>query len=431
MNSQMPANTAGMVLELMFYYLCTLLLYTKVFRFKYRTERIFLSLACFLPVWIVYNFHDADVTFLTVLGYILFMPLLDRWTIKKSSLLIIIQIHLFLHFFNILICMCIDSLLGMDSSVNFAYELAVNTFTAAGITIICMTKMRNKLRTIMVHTPKNIKLLLLCLLIVCSNLSVLVIKEPMFPHNLTKYNTTKIIFLIMIILFTLTAVFIIMYSMTNRIIKNKAENYKKFITAQHDCYRQLSDSYLEIRRFRHDYKNMQIGLKKLLSDNRTKEALEMLDTINKQLDDGIRFHTGNSIVDALLNDKLKTAAKINTVITFEGNIPANAVENVDMCIIFGNALDNAIEACEKIGLPSEIHITSKCGVGFVLIEISNPVSESVDINGFLPETTKANPDIHGFGLYSIQQVIKKYDGKIKCECDGSVFKLSVELFLYQ
>ena len=72
----------------------------------------------------------------------------------------------------------------------------------------------------------------------------------------------------MIVLFTLTAVFIIMYSMTNRIIKNKAENYKKFITAQYDYYRQLSDSYLEIRRFRHDYKNMQIGLKKLLSDNR-------------------------------------------------------------------------------------------------------------------------------------------------------------------
>ena len=118
----MPANTAGMVLELMFYYLCTLLLYTKVFRFKYRTERIFLSLACFLPVWIVYNLHDADVTFLTVIGYIVFVPLLDRWTIKKSSLLVIIRIHLFLHFFNILICMCIDGLLGMDNSVNGSHS---------------------------------------------------------------------------------------------------------------------------------------------------------------------------------------------------------------------------------------------------------------------------------------------------------------------
>ena len=78
MNSQIPTNTAGMVLELMFYYLCTLLLYTKVFRFKYRTERIFLSLACFLPVWIVYNLHDADVTFLTVIGYIVFVPINEQ-----------------------------------------------------------------------------------------------------------------------------------------------------------------------------------------------------------------------------------------------------------------------------------------------------------------------------------------------------------------
>ncbi len=235
----------------------------------------------------------------------------------------------------------------------------------------------------------------------------------------------------MIVLFTLIVMAVIMYSMTNRIIKNKAENYEKLITAQYDYYTQLSRSYLEIRRFKHDYKNMQIGLKKLLSDNKTKEALAMLATMDEQPDNHIRFNTGNSIVDALLSDKLKAAEENHIVIVFEGTVPVNAVENVDLCVIFGNALDNAMEACEKIHSPSEIHILSKCSGSFALIEISNPVSEKVEIHNILPETTKPDSDIHGFGLYSIQQVIKKYDGTIKCECDDSVFRLSIELFFYK
>lgn len=201
------------------------------------------------------------------------------------------------------------------------------------------------------------------------------------------------------------------------------------IAAQSRFYSQLSKSNFELRRFKHNYKNTNIALTKLLSEGKSDEALKLIEAQNQELNStSVQFDTGNGIVDALFTDKQNQADKINTTIKFEGAVPGNAIDAVDLCIIFGNPLDNAIEACSEIDTdtPKEIHIRCVCNSGFAFIEMTNPVQKKVEIRGNLPETTKPDKEMHGFGLYSLEKVIKKYDGKVTCECDETAFKLSME-----
>ena len=267
------------------------------------------------------------------------------------------------------------------------------------------------------------------MLVFYSLLSVMVIKEPIFEEFPKTNSFIKYLFVIILILLSLIVPLLIIYSMTNKHMKHLSNNYKNQIDAQSVFYVQLAESMFELRRFKHNYKSTNIGLMKLLSEGKSNEALKLLEAQNQELDSAsVQFDTGNGIVDALLSDKQSQADKINTMIKFEGAIPRKAIEAVDLCIIFGNPLDNAIEACAKIDADTqkEIHISCACNSGFAFIEIINPVQNKVEIRGNLPETTKPDKEMHGFGLYSLEKIIKKYNGEVTCECDETTFKLSME-----
>lgn len=220
--------------------------------------------------------------------------------------------------------------------------------------------------------------------------------------------------------------------MTNKHMKSISQNYQQQIDAQAKFYVQLSNSNFELRRFKHDYKNMEIGLRKLISEGKNQEALDMLNNQNTTLNStAVTFDTGNGIVDALLISKQQQADEINAVISFEGAVPNESIQPVDLCIIFGNPLDNAIEACANIAdeYPKEIHISCVCNSGFAFIEITNPVQHKVEIQGNFPKTTKSNREIHGFGLYSLDRIIQKYDGEITCQCNDNIFTLAMDFSL--
>ena len=69
----------------------------------------------------------------------------------------------------------------------------------------------------------------------------------------------------------------------------------------------------------------------------------------------------------------------------------------------------------------------KCG--FLFIDITNPVLEPVSVKGGVPATTKKDKKEHGLGLYSLQKIVKKYEGTIQCDCDTAQFTISVSLHI--
>ena len=100
----------------------------------------------------------------------------------------------------------------------------------------------------------------------------------------------------------------------------------------------------------------------------------------------------------------------------------------DLYSLFGNVLDNAIEAVTNISIPEKrcISINAREVKNYVSISVKNYFNGSLTFteNG-LPMTTNPDKDYHGFGMISIKMVVEKYGGTLSVDQDGDIFILSI------
>ena len=138
------------------------------------------------------------------------------------------------------------------------------------------------------------------------------------------------------------------------------------------------------------------------------------------------FSSGNSIADVLLSEKTEWAETVGAEIQFEGII-YESIPPADLCTILSNAIDNAIEACEKIHVNEPKTILIKCSYikHIQFIDIVNPVSEDIKIINNVVETSKSDKNIHGIGLYNIRRTIEKYDGEFDISCNNKMFVMNI------
>ncbi|MCL2151771.1 MAG: GHKL domain-containing protein [Oscillospiraceae bacterium] len=212
--------------------------------------------------------------------------------------------------------------------------------------------------------------------------------------------------------------------------RNLSNVMNKQVHSQLEHYKSMSKMNENISKFQHDYKNMRIGLISFLNQNDVSGAMSFLETEHLMINGSAsNFETGSVILDALLNEKQISAAAVNATIQFQGSVPEPLLNPADICVIFGNALDNAIEACAK--LPKEekkvIKIQSRFIKDFLFINIENPTAEDVQIINSVIATTKENKQSHGFGLRSILTAVEKYSGVMKIMCENGVFSMGIDL----
>ncbi|MDD6848324.1 MAG: GHKL domain-containing protein [Oscillospiraceae bacterium] len=195
---------------------------------------------------------------------------------------------------------------------------------------------------------------------------------------------------------------------------------------QFHYYQKLLEKDKLLREFKHNYKNQVIVLKAYLAKGNITSAQNYLsdsfDFINEISD----IQTGNYILDVLISDKKQNANGID--IEIKGHISAGFIEPIDICTIFGNALDNAIDACQKIKKHNKvIKINIQENANTVHICISNTVDEPVRIINNSISTTKPDKVNHGLGLYSINKSVEKYNGSVNIECNNNVFSINILL----
>lgn len=212
-----------------------------------------------------------------------------------------------------------------------------------------------------------------------------------------------------------------------------AELLENQLDSQAEYYRKINRIYSELRSFRHDFKNHLICLRSLLADEKTDEALDYMNGIeDMSYTEKRNYDTGNIIADALLNDKSEKAEKINAHLVFSGYIPTMGIASVDLCTLLSNAIDNAIDACEKDKTMrfKKIKINSDFKQGYFFFSVENPIFEQVHINkNNAIETTKENKNIHGFGLANIVKVAEKYHGETKLSATNDTFTLESQFLL--
>ena len=172
--------------------------------------------------------------------------------------------------------------------------------------------------------------------------------------------------------------------------------------------------YERTKAFRHDIKSHLSLLDGLLKGGKLEESrqyLEKLETVSEAL--SFPYQTGNPIVDILLGEKLEPKKGIDLEVSLVLPKPCG-IDDFDLCILFANALDNAITACRADDGAKAIRISGKQQGDFYLLTFENTCSDES-----LPPA--------GTGLSNIKAVAEKYHGAVLTEKDGRQFNLSVLL----
>lgn len=198
---------------------------------------------------------------------------------------------------------------------------------------------------------------------------------------------------------------------------------------QYDQYRYYQSSMEMIHIKYHDLKHQITGLR---GEKDEAKREEWLDQLEHELDENrLLEQTGNHVLDTILGAKIFQARKNHIRITCvaDGRL-LNFMHVTDICTIFGNALDNAIESVATLEDPKKrmIHVTLSKQKNFVLINISNYIADDIELEkGELPKTSKINKEDHGYGLKSIQKTIDKYEGSMSVQGKNHWFELRILL----
>lgn len=197
--------------------------------------------------------------------------------------------------------------------------------------------------------------------------------------------------------------------------------------------------YGEIRGIRHDMKNQAAVAKELLNQAEKgivehEEWKEYMAGISRTADRlELPFQTGNVVADIILNMKCHEAGKKMRNIRLDADeliFPDGlGISNYDIAVILCNALDNAIEACERMEPEEErrIRIFSFQKGRMFFLEVENSFDGRITLakGAEFPSTDKEDEQMHGIGLYNIQRAAWKYQGAVDWEAKGKVFVLSV------
>lgn len=208
-------------------------------------------------------------------------------------------------------------------------------------------------------------------------------------------------------------------------LKQELELMNMLLLKEQEQYRLSKENISIINQKCHDLKHQIRAIRK--SDDTDKSRYL------KEVEDSIRIYeaivkTGNEVLDTILTEKSLYCKEKGIIVSCvaDGGL-LSFMENMDLYSLFGNALDNAIEAVEK--LPEEgmrqIDVLIYKQQSFLVINILNPVGEKLIFEEGLPVTTKADKNFHGFGVRSMKYVVKKYDGFLNASEEDGCFSLKM------
>jgi hypothetical protein len=195
---------------------------------------------------------------------------------------------------------------------------------------------------------------------------------------------------------------------------------------QYEQYRQYYENDEALQHMYHDLKH-QIAFIRGEKDSKKREALL------SEMDEVIRRHeaatdTGHTVLDTILTSKnLVCMQKHITMTCFADAKHLDFMDVMDVCAIFGNALDNAIEYEEKVADEGNrlIKVSVYPQDPFLMIRIENYCEDKVLINGDVPRTNKEDKRMHGYGVKSIRRVAQKYGGHVKLSSENDWFSIMI------
>lgn len=194
---------------------------------------------------------------------------------------------------------------------------------------------------------------------------------------------------------------------------------------EQENYKLLTLSYKQVREFKHDIENQFSVLKDMLENDDIGAAKKYL----VKLSSFVRLAnrpccTGNNAIDSIVNIKGSLAQTYGIKFICKANIITSIkADELELCRIIGNCLDNAIEGCLRCdAFHKHIWFSISEEQEKLFLVITN-TSDKVDVN--VLSSTKKEEGLHGIGISSIKSSVNRLDGLIKFECDNEIFKVNI------
>lgn len=257
-----------------------------------------------------------------------------------------------------------------------------------------------------------------------SMISVYAVVEVAYKMNNFRSSMYVILIAVCLVVANLFTFHLFEKELKNRDDKLRYSFLERQLEDEKEYYKMLHENQIQIQKTSHDMKNTLISILGNISEGKTESAIkkinEMLDNTNQSSQ---TVYTGQVTVDTMINIK-KKCMDINDIcfkpicfMSKECNF-----DEIGFCIVLGNALDNAIEACKKVDKENR-YILLK------IIEDESLLSCYLEnsSNGIMPKenekTTKMNKSIHGFGLDNMKMIINNNGGAINTSCNENKFVL--------
>ncbi|MCT6877806.1 MAG: GHKL domain-containing protein [Bifidobacteriales bacterium] len=227
--------------------------------------------------------------------------------------------------------------------------------------------------------------------------------------------------------------FALLYAQQEQVRENQASAELASINAraysQHREYMRSKENLEAMGRLAHDLKHQIAALRAEIDPERQSRNFEELEASIQRY--GSQQHTGNPVLDVVLSTKERICADsgITLTVVADGSLLAGMTP-IDVSTLFGNALDNAIEALKKVDNPDRrlIKVALFSRDRFAVLQIDNTYASHLNwkANGELA-TTKRDNVLHGYGVKSIRHIAHKYQGEMTLRAKDHWFHLCVLL----
>lgn len=199
---------------------------------------------------------------------------------------------------------------------------------------------------------------------------------------------------------------------------------EQVIERENTNYQQIENAYNDMRKLKHDVTNQLDVVNELINLNDKNSAEAVIKNISEQLEIANAVcYTGEPIIDSVINIKLKYAHELGINITKRIKIATFNLDKIELCRAIGNALDNAVEGCQRSNLSQQhIHISMQQIDDKIVVEITNSAG-NINLNNL--QTSKKNKSAHGIGMDSIRASVEKLNGYMKYDCNNNIFSLKM------
>ena len=250
-----------------------------------------------------------------------------------------------------------------------------------------------------------------------------------YLYQAMNVSIRKVVFIvgILVVVLFLSALLLLFYTrQSKKRLEEVNQLNMQYFNLQKRYYEDSLEQYEDMRRFRHDINNHIFMMTKLSEENRIDELKKYISEMSKNYESLCSIHTGNFIADCMISRTVQELEKDKDfVFELDGHFPKSSImEDIDLCALLSNLLDNAREALEKVETRKYLQIEVKRYQSCCYLVVRNTVQdEKIDFS----KSSKTDQKSHGYGIKSIRKIVEKYCGEVTWKCTDNMVEVRISL----